>query len=445
MPGPDDRSGEPSSDEYRLLVQAITDYAVFQLDPQGYVCSWNSGAERIKGYAASEAIGLHFSRFFTTEDQARGRPESALESAKLNGRFADEGWRVRKDGSRFWASVVMDVLSDDQGVFKGFAKVTRDISDKHAAQESLRASERRLRLLMDNVVHHAIYTLDVEGRVTSWNRGAEIAKGYTAEEILGQPFSVFYTPEDQELGKPVTALLTARKTGRFEEDGWRVRKDGTCFWASVVLDPIHDEAHALAGFVKITRDISEKRLLEDAREQQYRAQKMETLGQLTGGVAHDFNNLLAVVMGSLELIAAKPNDPQSVARLVGMATRATNRGAQLTQQLLSFSRRQVLDPEVSDINTLIMSCEELLRHAAGASVEVRINRGQGLWPTLVDRAHFQSALLNVVMNARDAMPKGGVLTIETQNIEVEQPEAALLTEINPGPYVSVTVQILGTG
>jgi PAS domain S-box-containing protein len=274
---------------HELLLQGVMDYAIYMLDPQGRVVSWNPGAELIKGYTQAEIVGHHFSRFYTEEDRAAGLPAEALRIAAEKGRFATEGWRQRKDGARFWAAVVIDPIRQ-HGTLVGFAKITRDVTAQHEAQMAALQSERRFRLLVENVIDYAIYMLDTEGRITNWNSGAERIKGYSASDVLGRHFSLFYTLEEILAGTPARALETARRDGRYDAESWRLRKDGTRFWAGVVIDAVYDEG-VLVGFAKITRDLTERRetqlQLEQSREQLFQSQKMEAVGQLTGGLAHD--------------------------------------------------------------------------------------------------------------------------------------------------------------
>jgi PAS domain S-box-containing protein len=427
------------------MVQAVTDYAIYMLDPDGTIASWNPGAARLKGYTEDEVIGCHFSQFFTPEDRAAGKPAKALKVAAETGRWEDEGWRVRKDGTRFWALAVLDPITAPDGKLVGFAKIIRDMTERRRQQQALAESERRFRLLVASVVDYALFTLDLNGKIESWNPGAERLKGYTADEIIGKHFSVFYTPEARAAGEPDLVLKMARTDGKFEVEGWRVRKDGTRFWAFVVIDPIRDEAGELIGFTKITRDITERRTLEQAKEQLFQAQKMETIGQLTGGVAHDFNNLLTAVSGSHSLLRQTLTDARAT-RLLDTAERAVARGARLTQQLLAFSRQHHLQAEKSNINELIGAFEELLQHATNENIDIRLNLDPRLWPVNIDQTQFQSALLNLVVNARDALEEdGGTITIETRNIQLTQMRADSLGDIGLGPYIAVAVHDTGAG
>ncbi|MDB5685047.1 MAG: histidine kinase [Sphingomonas bacterium] len=438
-------SEHPSStgSRFELLVQSVTDYAIYMLDLQGRVTSWNAGARQFKGYEPEEIIGEHFSRFYTPEEREKGIPRIALETAEREGRFEAEGWRVRKDGSHFWANVVIDPIRDPAGNLVGFAKVTRDLTERRAAEEELRASEQRFRLLIQSVTDYAIYMLDPEGRVSSWNAGAERFKGYAADEIIGQHFSRFYSDEDKAAGIPRTALETATREGRFEAEGWRMRKDGSRFWASVIIDPIRTDGGDLIGFAKVTRDLTEKRAIE---EQLRQSQKMEAVGQLTGGLAHDFNNLLTGISGSLEMMQVRMAQGRTAEfdRYCTAAQGAVKRAAALTHRLLAFSRRQTLDPRPTNVNRLLSGLEELVRRTVGLSVEVEVVGASGLWPTLVDPNQLENAVLNLCINARDAMPDGGKLTIETANKWLDE-RAARQQDLPAGQYVSVCVTDTGTG
>ena len=252
-----------TGDLHRLLVESVDDYAIFALDPDGYVLSWNPGAQRFKGYAADEIIGKHFSVFYPEERIAEGFPQYELREAARVGRFEDEGWRIRKDGSRFWANVVITALRDSAGKLVGYAKVTRDLTERREAEEALRESEERFRLLVQGVRDYAIFMLDPTGHITTWNEGAARIKGYTAEEITGKHFSIFYPHEDLVSGKPERELKIAAATGVYEEEGWRLRKDGSRFWASVVITALRRADGELAGFAKVTRDLTERRAAQD--------------------------------------------------------------------------------------------------------------------------------------------------------------------------------------
>ena len=246
------------ADRYQLLVDAVVDYAIYMLDLEGRVVSWNSGGVRLKGYTAGEIIGQSFSRFYTPEDQKAGAPQRALRTARETGRFHADGWRVRKDGTRFWASVVIDAIRNEDGELLGFAKITRDVTERQLATQTLLDGESRYRRLIEAVVDYAIFQLDANGLIATWNPGAQRIKGYTEPEIIGKHLSTFYTEEDKKAGVPHRALETAAKTGKYEAEGWRVRKGGSTFWASVVIDAIRDEVGNLIGFAKVTRDITER-------------------------------------------------------------------------------------------------------------------------------------------------------------------------------------------
>ncbi|WP_304502700.1 hybrid sensor histidine kinase/response regulator [Caballeronia sp. EK] len=439
-------TGEMSEERsFQLLVAGIRDYAIFMLDPDGFIKTWNAGAQRFKGYTAGEIIGQHFSVFYPENERSVGRPALALRTALAEGKFEDEGWRVRKDGIQFWASVVIDPVRDDSGKLIGFAKITRDITERKAAQEALRKSEEQFRLLVQGVTDYAIFMLSPAGEVTNWNAGAERIKGYKHDEILGKHFSCFYTEEDRGRGAPARTLSTAAAEGRFEQEGWRVRKDGSRFWAHVVVDAIRDDVGELVGFAKVTRDVTERKqaaeALERANAALFQSQKMESLGQLTGGVAHDFNNLLAVMSNGLDVLSLRVHDHADF-RMLETMQRAVARGATLTQQLLSFARQQPLKVEKCNLNAVIRGIEAVLRRAADGMIEFEVRQEPRSRPVLLDVARFESALLNLVVNARDAMPDDGKIVIAVENVELSEGTVGALAA---GPYVRVSVADTGSG
>lgn len=380
---------------------------------------------------------------YTAEDRADGLPERALKTAREDGKYAAEGWRVRRDGTRFLASVVIDPLYED-GSFIGFAEITRDVTERESVQSALQESERNFRLLVSNVTDYALYMLDPTGRVSSWNAGGERIKGYAPHEIIGENFSRFYTEPDRAAGRPARALAIARDTGRYVEEGWRVRKDGSFFWASVVIDPIRDDDGRLIGFAKITRDITERRDAEAALERVQRqlaeSQKMDALGQLTGGVAHDFNNLLMVISGHIQSLKTIVADSPSGLRAAQAIDLAAERGATLTRQLLTFSRRQRLNPQPIDLRERIDSIREVLISGLGSNIRFLVDIAANLWEVTVDVGELEIALVNLVINARDAMPDGGTVTIIGRNTTLGDEEV-----VPAGEYVAVTVEDTGDG
>lgn len=404
-----------AEERYRILVDAITDYAIYMLDPGGIIASWNAGAARFKGYSEAEIIGEHFSKFYLPEDRERGLPEQALRTAAEQGRFEGEAWRVRKDGSRFWGHVVIDPIRDPDGTLIGFAKITRDLTERRQAEEHLRKAERQFRALVQGVTDYAIYMMDPDGRVSSWNAGAQRIKGYLPEDIIGEHYSRFFGEEDRANRVPWKALEVAAEDGRYESEGWRYRNDGSRFWANAVIDAIRDDRGELIGFAKITRDITEKRdaqhALELAREELFQAQKMEAVGQLTGGVAHDFNNLLMAIQGSLELLQKRVPLSGEAAQLMNNALQATQRGSSLTQRMLAFSRRQELKYEAVDLVDLIRGMTDMLQRSLGPTVVIDTHFPLSLPQVRTDANQLANAVINLAINARDAMPRGGSLVI----------------------------------
>lgn len=323
----------PEVDEhFAQLVAGVQDYAIFLLDAEGYIRTWNEGAARIKGYAPQDIIGKHFSIFYTPEAIASSWPQEELRIASRERRFEDEGWRVRKDGSRFWANVIISALYDDQGAVRAFLKITRDLTERKRAEEALRQSEERFRLLVDGVKDYAIFMLTPEGRVASWNPGAQRIKGYAADEIIGEHFSRFYTSEDVQSGKPARQLQLALAQGSVEDEGWRVKKDRSLFWASVVITAIYDDAQRLIGYAKVTRDMTDKRKTE-ALEVADR-QKNEFLAML----AHELRNPLAPISNGLQLLKLSGSDDELLKETTELMERQLVHLVRLVDDLLDVSR-----------------------------------------------------------------------------------------------------------
>ncbi|MBW0006766.1 MAG: PAS domain S-box protein [Sphingomonas sp.] len=307
-----------------------------------------------------------------------------------------------------------------------------------------RISDEAFRRLVESIVDYAIYMLDPDGHVTSWNPGAERIKGYGPHEIMGEHFSRFYSDEDREVGTPKKVLDIARRDGRFEGEGWRVRKDGTRFWASVVIDAIHDDQGKLVGFAKITRDMTEKReaqlRLEESREQLFRSQKMEALGQLTGGLAHDFNNLLTAILGATELAIRNIDNPDKVRRMLDGVRNSAQRGAGLTKQLLAFARAQQLEIKQIDLKAFFADVTTLLRPSLRSNIEVVTEFSDQLWPIDADAGALELAILNLAFNARDAMKEGGMLKLTAHNVVLNGTPEGL-----KGEHVALQVSDTGEG
>jgi len=433
-------------ERYRLLVDSITDYAIYMLDPDGIVVSWNAGAARFKGYTAAEIIGQHFSRFYSPEDQAAGLPRQALQKAARDGRYENEGWRVRKDGTRFWANAVIDPIRDPSGSLIGFAKITSDLTERKLVAEELQRSQEQFRRLVDSVSDYAIFMLDPEGYVTTWNSGAQRIKGYLPSEIIGEHFSRFYTDADRRDRVPQAALEIAAREGRFEKEGWRLRKDGTRFRANVVIDAIRNDSGELIGFAKVTRDVTEhhrvQESLQRAQQTLFQAQKLESIGQLTGGIAHDFNNLLTAIGASLELLRKHLTDHPRASILLENALQGVERGATLTQRMLAFARRQELELRPVDVALLVAGMKEMLERSIGPSISIVTRIPAGLPPVRTDANQLEAAILNLAVNARDAMPHGGsiIISARAENLAADNGADAV-----PGDYVQLSLADTGEG
>jgi PAS domain S-box-containing protein len=436
-------------DHYRLLVDSIEDVAVYMVGRDGRIETWNRGAECLIGYSPQEAIGMAVATLYP-HAEVTGALSDARDACQDGGSMLKiEGALRRKDGSQFVASITVKPVCDDAGSLLGWWEVARDLSQQKADAYAHEFTEEQFRRLVHSVIDYAIYMLDLDGYVQSWNAGAERIKGYSEKEILGRHFSTFYTEADRAAGEPQRGLAHALEHGRFENKAWRVRKDGSLFWAHVVIDRVDDNEGNPIGFAKITRDATESLRAEEALEEMRRAfhqaQKMEAIGQLTGGVAHDFNNLLQVISGNLQLLNDDVAGNDRARRRVANAMASVARGSKLSSQLLAFGRRQPLAPKVVNPGKLIRDMDDLLRRTLGEGIEVETVISGGLWNTSVDRTNLENAILNLSINARDAMEGQGRLTIEVGNAYLDDEYVRRQHEVKAGQYVLIAVTDTGCG
>lgn len=554
---------QASEDRNRLILEGVRTHAIFMLDAAGCVASWNPGAVRVKGYQPEEIIGQHFSVFYTRDEVERSEPGRALEVAVRDGYFEQEGLRVRKGGSQFWAAVSITALYGPDRQPTGFIEVTRDITERRRVQEALRTSEERFHLLVDGVSDYAILMLDPQGTILTWNRGAERIDGYAAGEIVGRHYSCLFTPEGIRADEPRRELEQAASEGKVDVEGWRIRKNGTRFWVNGTLAALYDRSGIVQGYAKITRDLTEKRrndellravldhtldgiisidergvvsminragerifgrageevigqnvkmlmpepyqaehdgylarylatghaaiigigrevrglrkdgstfpvdlavtefrldndryfvgIVRDISDRKkleaqfHQAQKMEAFGQLAGGIAHDFNNLLTVISGYSAVLSASlpPNDSRK--SMADEIVHAGQRAASLTRQLLAFTRQQVLEPEVLDLNALIGNVTVMLRRLIGEDVRLTTVLRPGVSSVRMDRGQVEQVIVNLAVNARDAMPHGGQLTIETTEAELDESYASTHPDARVGRFVCMTISDTGSG
>jgi PAS domain S-box-containing protein len=427
-----------SEERFRLLVDSVRDYAIFMLDPSGRVLTWNTGAERIKGYRADEIIGSHFSRFYPQEALARNLPAHELEVATRVGAFEDEGWRVRKDGSLFWANVVITAMRDASGELVGFAKVTRDLTQRRHHEEELRQSEERFRLMVEGVADYAIFMLDVNGKVASWNLGAQRIKGYAADEIIGQHFSTFYPQEARESGWPEHELQTATTVGRFVDEGWRVRKDGTTFWANVTITALRDDDGTLVGFAKLTRDLTESKRVEaieersQQREQILDAERSARMAaqratrikdEFLATLSHELRTPLSAILGWTQLLMKKGAESSQLdqQRAIEVIDRNARAQVQLIDDLLDLSR--IVTGKVR-LDLKQVSMHDVVQAAIDSAAPTAIAKGIHL-VALMEPAHaaisgdshrLQQVAWNLLSNAIKFTPKGGHVQVLLQRV-----------------------------
>lgn len=419
---------QESEERYRLMVEAVRDYSIFMLDPEGLVMTWNDGGELIHGYAENEIIGKHFSVFYPPSEFSAEKTKRELELATANGTYREEGWRVKKGGSLFWASVVLTALFNDQNKLIGYSKVTRDLTDRLKSEEALRQSEARYRSLVEQVGDYGIFMLDVKGRIVSWNEGARRIKGYSADDVIGKYFSIFYPEEDIMNGKPAWELKVARATGKYEEEGWRLRKDGTRFWANVVITAVYDSESRLVGFSKVTRDLTERKLSEQALQESSDLYKRlvdelsltnselsavnRELEQFTAIVSHDLKEPVRTVRSFLHLMDLHIGQQKYdlLKPSIGKGILAAQRMQDLIDNLLSYSQigKQELQKQRLDVHELVGEAIQNLGSAvqqtgAQITVDSDIDHVMGDHVQLVQL--FQNLLANALKFTDGSTPE----------------------------------------
>lgn len=437
-PKSEKHGSEPRAEELALLVEAVEDYAVFLLSPEGMIQSWNRGASRIMGYDEEEAVGKHFSIFYGPEDLANHKPQNELDTALREGRVEDEGWRIRKDGTRFWANTIITLLREPNGTIVGFGKVTRDMTARRDAEELVRQNNEIFQLLVASVRDYAIFMLDPQGNIATWNAGAQRIKGYKPEEIIGSHFSRFYPEEDKKNHKPERELEIAARDGSVEDEGWRIRKDGSRFWANVVITAVHDAHGELRGFAKVTRDITERkeaeetrRALLEQREARLLAEEERRSAEASYRVAQEANRakdeflmtlshelrtpMTAILGWSRMLPAMSPDDPMFHEAVVSIAGGAQLQ-ARLIDDILDVSRivsgKLRLAPETIEVAKVIMKSVDAVNATADAKqITITTMLSPGLGLIVADPTRLQQVIWNLLNNAVKFTPRKGTVDV----------------------------------
>src|ERR1043165_5147483 len=422
-----------TAEELELLVSAVEDYAMFLLSPTGEIRSWNPGATRTFGYEANETIGKSFAIFYPESDVAAGKPQHELEVAARDGRIEDEGWRIRKGGEQFWVNTVITAVHDKDGTLRGFAKVTRDLTRRREAEERLRQSEEMFRLLVSAVRDYAIFMLDPTGHIVTWNAGAERINGYKPDEIIGKHFAIFYPEVDKESHKPERELEIARRTGVYEEEGWRLRKDGSRFWSNVLITAVRDEQGELRGFAKVTRDITERKRAEEtqralveqqqarlqAEDERRRAEQSYRVAQeanrakdeLLITLSHELRTPMTAILGWARLLPSMSPEDTNFREAIDQIARGAQMQARLIDDVLDVSRivsgKLRLSRETVDVSRIIAASLEAVRPTAEAKAStLSTSLGPSLDTVIADPTRLQQVRWNLLTNAVKFTPRG---------------------------------------
>jgi PAS domain S-box-containing protein len=431
MAAPAGRVPAGADDPFRLLVQHVLDYAIFMLDADGRVTVWNEGAARLKGYTEEEIIGQNFAIFFTPEDRQLGKPEYERGMAVAHGRYEGEGWRVRKDGTRFWGNEILTAIRDADGRLTGFTKVARDLTQRKAMEDALRESEERHRLLVENVRDYAVFTLDPDGRVTSWNTGAQRLFGHSSDEIIGRHGSVLFTPEDVATGEHAKELATALTEGRASDDRWQMRKDGSRFWASGVTSAMRDEAGALRGFAKVCRDLTEYKQVEEQRERLLEQEKLARLqaeqamtmrDEFLAIVSHELRTPLTAILLWAKLMRTGAVSEQERAKVIETIEQSADAQRQLVEDLLDVSRitsgKMRLNVRDADLAVVVRAAAEAVRpmaEAKGIRMELALDERAG--QVRADPDRIQQVVWNLLSNAVKFTDRGGRVTVRLGRLD----------------------------
>jgi PAS domain S-box-containing protein len=423
-PADSDRTPDPRL--FKLMAERVQDYAIFLLDPAGFVISWNLGARLIKQYDADEIIGKHFSTFYTDDDIARNWPEHELQRAQIEGRFEDEGWRVRKDGTIFWANVIITALVDENNCLLAYSKITRDLTQRRREQEILRQSEERFRLLVVGVEDYAIFMLDPHGIVTSWNVGASRIKGYDSSEIIGSHFSRFYALEDVENGKPADELAIALEHGRVETEGWRMRKDGSRFWARVIVTALYDSNSNLRGFAKVTQDLTQRRHAENLED------SAKDIHEFIAVLAHELRNPLAPIRNAVHVMQMTGNLEPASKKIIQIIDRQSSQLARIVDDILDISRitrgtMTITKRHIPIANIITRAVEAARPGIDSAQHTLDID---SIDSTLIidgDEIRIAQALTNILNNAARYTDRGGRISISVSSRKTGDHRSALIT------------------